>query len=451
MDGFQRGGDADAAAAGHGVPGIDREIHGDLFQHAAVGMDGGNGALRDKFDLHVLADDAFQHLDRVAHGIVEIQVPELHHLLAAEHEQLADERGGAGGGAGDLRKRFSARVGGLDLVLQQARVTLDDGEDVVEIVGDAGGQLADGLHLLGLAKLAFHQGTLGDVLGQQQRVGFSAEGDGGEGHEHFAQDAGLVADIALPVPDQFLAQQAVIPLIGQGGFFPEEQFRGGAADDFFGFVTGDFGKALVHVHETLVGKALDAAGSRAFVKRLGEALLGRRQLFIELFQLQYMQAGLEIELPLFSQGVGQLLHLHVVERLFQHQQAVRLADLGAHLLPGIIRVSGADDDLKFRIDLPDAGDGFHAVPAGRHAHIDEGHRVRPLVGQGFFHHRQSLLSLKGGIQFETDLFGRLLFVKQRRFEVPPGGSPGGAGAQDVAEILMNARIVVDDQDAAVGL
>ena len=36
---------------------------------------------------------------------------------------------------------------------QAIRIPLDDGEDVVEIVGDARGQLADGLQLLGMAEL----------------------------------------------------------------------------------------------------------------------------------------------------------------------------------------------------------------------------------------------------------------------------------------------------------
>ena len=42
----------------------------------------------------------------------------------------------------------------------------DDGEQVVEIVGDAAGQLSDGLHLLGLAQLRLQLG----LRGQQQLV-----------------------------------------------------------------------------------------------------------------------------------------------------------------------------------------------------------------------------------------------------------------------------------------
>ena len=76
---------------------------------------------------------------------------------------------------------FGVRTVGVQRLLYQADVPLDHGEDVVEIVGHAGGQLADGLHLLGLAKLALQQSPLGDVLGQQQHVRLSAQGDRGEG------------------------------------------------------------------------------------------------------------------------------------------------------------------------------------------------------------------------------------------------------------------------------
>ena len=37
--------------------------------------------------------------------------------------------------------------------MQQVGVALDDGEDVVEIMGDAGGELADGFHFLRVAEL----------------------------------------------------------------------------------------------------------------------------------------------------------------------------------------------------------------------------------------------------------------------------------------------------------
>ncbi len=41
----------------------------------------------------------------------------------------------------------------------------DDGEHIVEVVSDAAGELADGLHLLSLAQLVFGAGALGHFIG----------------------------------------------------------------------------------------------------------------------------------------------------------------------------------------------------------------------------------------------------------------------------------------------
>ncbi len=41
----------------------------------------------------------------------------------------------------------------------------DGGQQVVEIVGDAAGELADGLHLVALGELELHRLLVGDVEG----------------------------------------------------------------------------------------------------------------------------------------------------------------------------------------------------------------------------------------------------------------------------------------------
>ncbi len=47
--------------------------------------------------------------------------------------------------------------------LDHLEIAADDGEEVVEVVGDAAGQLAHRLHLLGLAQLLFHPVAAGEV------------------------------------------------------------------------------------------------------------------------------------------------------------------------------------------------------------------------------------------------------------------------------------------------
>ena len=92
-------------------------------------------------------------------------------LGAGEGEQAAGQRGGAG--------RALHRIVEVELDLAARAVQLapgeieaadDDREHVVEIVGDAAGELADRLHLLDLAELRLGGGALGR-LGLEPLVG----------------------------------------------------------------------------------------------------------------------------------------------------------------------------------------------------------------------------------------------------------------------------------------
>ena len=90
----------------------------------------------------------------------------LHDILAAEHEQLTGKTRGAFGGKinclnGVEHLRRQGQPGE-----QRAGMSLDDREHVIEVVRDAGGELADGLHLLRLAQLFLQIqpfGGVGDV------------------------------------------------------------------------------------------------------------------------------------------------------------------------------------------------------------------------------------------------------------------------------------------------
>ena len=59
--------------------------------------------------------------------------------------------------------------------MRELAVPVDRGQEVVEVVGHAAGELADGLHLLGLVKLVvflgelqLHRMPVGDVVSVQQ-------------------------------------------------------------------------------------------------------------------------------------------------------------------------------------------------------------------------------------------------------------------------------------------
>ena len=77
------------------------------------------------------------------------------HLLAAEREQLTCKGGGALGGAGDLLGRAPEIRLGPETLQEKFRVARDHHQEIVEIVCDASGEPANGLHLLGVAELLF--------------------------------------------------------------------------------------------------------------------------------------------------------------------------------------------------------------------------------------------------------------------------------------------------------
>ena len=80
----------------------------------------------------------------------------MHDLAAAEEEQLAREIGGALGGGANLAEALD-RVGRqVRRLAGQLGLQQDHRENVVEIVRDAAGELADGVHLLRLPELLLH-------------------------------------------------------------------------------------------------------------------------------------------------------------------------------------------------------------------------------------------------------------------------------------------------------
>ena len=95
----------------------------------------------------------------------------LQRLLAREGEQLAHEVGGAVGVLLDLHDVGEGLV--ARLVAQQQQVAEADHrrQQVVEVVGDAAGELADRLHLLRLRELGLQALLLGHVDEVQDHCG----------------------------------------------------------------------------------------------------------------------------------------------------------------------------------------------------------------------------------------------------------------------------------------
>ena len=85
--------------------------------------------------------------------VLEVDDGRAQRLLAREGEELADQRRGAVGVLADLHQIAVLDVGDLVAHQEQVAVAVDRGQQVVEVVGDAAGELADRLHLLALDEL----------------------------------------------------------------------------------------------------------------------------------------------------------------------------------------------------------------------------------------------------------------------------------------------------------
>ena len=112
--------------------------------------------------------------------VVEVEPLGLQRLAAGEGEQLAGQRGGVGSGLDDRLGEADALVVGKLGRAEHVGRALDDGQQIVEVVGDAAGQLAQRLHLLALAELVFGFGALLDLLLEQdvglgERLGAAGE------------------------------------------------------------------------------------------------------------------------------------------------------------------------------------------------------------------------------------------------------------------------------------
>ena len=165
--------DQQAAAVGHGVARVDREIHDDLFDLAGIGANGAKIWREAEDELDIFANEAGNELDDILDDGVEIEDARLEDLHAAESEKLASQGGGAVGGAVDLFDFARGGVRRRQDIHQQLGVALDDHEEIVEVVGDAAREAAHGLHFLGLAELFFELMAFADVLRDDEMDGVS--------------------------------------------------------------------------------------------------------------------------------------------------------------------------------------------------------------------------------------------------------------------------------------
>ncbi len=212
---------AELAAARHGIASVHGEVQQNLFHHAGIGLDRGRRRGVIQLQRHVFTQKPPEHFRHVADDLVQIQSFGLDELAPAEGQQLAGEAGRPLGRLDDL---LSGTRGGLVQLshAQQRSMPVDDGEDVVEIMRHAAGELADSLHLLRLAQL-FLQPPLQRHIAEQTQHKQGPPGNFHKGMRHLQHQRLPAAQIALVLA--FLFRRAGHKLIAVPGKHSCQAFR----------------------------------------------------------------------------------------------------------------------------------------------------------------------------------------------------------------------------------
>ena len=162
--------DGQRSAVRHRVARVDREVEHRHFQLRRIG----HHRHQMRVEVELLLDPRPQHIAKQRPHLLDQRrdIGRLHlqPLDPAEGEQLAGQP------RPPLRRR--KRVGRvaqqplvLDLLGDQVEAADDDRQQIVEVMRNAAGQLAERLHFLALAKLVLRRLQLGDVPRLEQQIG----------------------------------------------------------------------------------------------------------------------------------------------------------------------------------------------------------------------------------------------------------------------------------------
>jgi hypothetical protein len=144
--------DRELAAFRHGVARVDREVEDGGLDLVGIGF--GLPQARALHSLHgnTLSERPLQQFRETEHQPAGVNRLRLERLPARESQQALGQRGGA------LRASDHVRDGTLEMAvprlhssLQDVEISEDDLQQIVEVVGDPAGQLAQSLHPLRLA------------------------------------------------------------------------------------------------------------------------------------------------------------------------------------------------------------------------------------------------------------------------------------------------------------
>jgi hypothetical protein len=151
----KRGLDEQGAAVGHGVAGVDAEVHQNLFDLGGIGANQGESGSEDGLDFDIAADYFFEEIESLGDALVQVYIARLENLAARKGQQLTGKCSGSFRLLMDLLKMAAEASAFFGLFHADVGPAHDGADHVVEVVSDSAGELADGFELLRLQELLF--------------------------------------------------------------------------------------------------------------------------------------------------------------------------------------------------------------------------------------------------------------------------------------------------------
>ena len=133
-------------------------------QIAMARMRSGFGTVKTELNLDPLANRAAKENLEAGDDGVQIQDLRPENLFPAEGEQLVREGRRAAASEDRLLEIETARIPGIELIQSELVESDDRGEQVIEVMRDARGQVADRVHLLSLPDVLLENHPFRDVL-----------------------------------------------------------------------------------------------------------------------------------------------------------------------------------------------------------------------------------------------------------------------------------------------
>src|SRR5258708_6904162 len=154
----------------HRIARVGREVHKDLFDLHGIKTNSSQSLPSDKIQLDIFSDESLQDFDDSSDHRVQFSYPQRLRLLATESQQLPGQIGGTPGGGKNLLDTDLGCAPGDNGVKRQFRVAGDDGQQVVEVMGNASCQPANGVHFLGLKQLGFDSQAFAEIAAIRDKV-----------------------------------------------------------------------------------------------------------------------------------------------------------------------------------------------------------------------------------------------------------------------------------------